>query len=71
MSPPSYLLPTSPAYLTPNYALTPLLELESHGNESGSTTSALEYGTGIELALEVGAGVEPMLEVGVGAKATS
>jgi len=40
-------------------------------NESGSTTSALEYGTRVELALEVGVGLEPMLEVGVGVKATS
>jgi len=48
-----------------------LLELESHWNESGSTSSALEFGTGVELALEVGAGLEPMLEVGVGAEATA
>jgi len=71
MSPPSYLLPTSPTYLTPNYALTPLPKLESHWNESRSTTSALEFGTRVELALEVGAGLEPMLEVGVGVEATT
>jgi len=48
-----------------------LPKLESRWNESGSTTSVLESGMGVELALEARARVEPTLEVGVGAEATT
>jgi len=51
--------------------LIPLPELESRWNESGSTTSALEFGTRVELAFEARVGIEPTLEVGVGAEATT